>query len=118
MSTKHKIKSPSPPTDQTESRVMTTPSTPETVPVNLEVIGVEAVRDRGALVGLAIVELDVAGVVMTLQGVQVVQTAAGIAVRSAVFRHPKSGKWLPGVLLPPELASAIAAEVVPMLSPR
>ena len=74
---------------------------------------VERVRDRGALVGLAIVEVDVGGVVFTLQGVQVVQTpAGGLECRSPVFRHPAAGTWLPGVLLPPELAEAMAAEVL------
>lgn len=80
--------------------------------VEFTVLGVERVRDRGPLVGLAVVELDVAGVVVTLQGVQVVRTPAGLECRSPVFRHPSRGTWLPGVMLPTELAKAMAAEVL------
>ena len=38
----------------------------ERVSVTITVIGVEQVRGRGSLIGLAIVELDIAGVVLTL----------------------------------------------------
>lgn len=90
----------------------TTPDA-DTVQVNFEVRAVERVLDRGALVGLAIVDIDIAGIALTLQGVQIVQEPAGLSIRSPVFRHPRSGRWLPGVLLPPELAEAIRAEVGP-----
>lgn len=94
---------------------MSTTPTPDadTVPVRFEVKAVERVLDRGALVGLAIVDIDIAGVELTLQGVQIVREAGGLSIRSPVFRHPRSGRWLPGVLLPPELAEAIRAEVGP-----
>jgi hypothetical protein len=76
---------------------------------------VERVNGRGALVGLAIVEMDVAGVVFTLQGVQIVQMPDGrLNCKSPVWRHPASGKWLPGVVLPPDLAKALADEVLEM----
>ena len=86
--------------------------TVETVPVAFTVCGVERVNGRGTLVGLAVVEVDVTGVVLTFQGVQVVRTPAGLECRSPVWRHPGRGQWLPGVMLPPELATAMAAEVV------
>lgn len=90
-----------------------TPHAPDdTATVRFTVRGVEPVRDRGALVGLAIVDVELAGVALTLQGVQVVRGVRGVEVRSPVFRHPATGRWLPGVLLPPELAEAMAAEVV------
>lgn len=81
--------------------------------VEFSVVKVERVQGRGALVGLAIVDLDVAGVVFTLQGVQVTRAPdGGLACKSPVWRHPAAGTWLPGVLLPPELAEAMAAEVL------
>ncbi len=83
--------------------------------VEFTVMSLERVRDRGNLVGLAIVEVDVAGVVMTLQGVQVVRMPdGGLECRSPVWRHPSRGTWLPGIILPPELAEAMAAEVLAM----
>lgn len=89
------------------------PGTAETVPVTYTLRGVERVRGAGRLVALAVVELDVMGVAITLQGVQVVRTAAGaVECRAPVWRHPHTGKWLPAALLPPDLAEAIAAEVL------
>lgn len=43
--------------------------------VSFSVAGVELVHGRGDLVGLAIVELNVSGVAMTLQGFQIRRTA-------------------------------------------
>ena len=86
------------------------------VPVQFTVAGVEPVRDRGTLIALAVVVIEVAEVPFTLQGVQVHRRAGGgVEVRSPVWRHPRTGAWLPGVLLPPELADALAREVVACL---
>jgi stage V sporulation protein G len=85
----------------------------DTVPVSFVVEGVEPARDRGRLVGLAIVAVEVGGAWLQLQGVQVIRDAAGaLTCRAPVFRHPRDGRWLPAVLLPPELTDAIAAEVL------
>lgn len=85
----------------------------ETVPVTFTVIGVERVQGTGRLIGLAIVELDFAGVILTLQGVQVVRELNGsLSCKPPVFRHPKTGRWLAAVVLPPTLAEAIGHEVV------
>lgn len=85
----------------------------ETVPVRFTVLGVEPVRGTGRLVGLAVVDVDLAGVVLTLQGVQLVRDPAGrLTCRAPVWRHPVSGRWVPAVVLPPELSEAIAAEVL------
>lgn len=85
----------------------------ETVPVTYTVIGVERVHGTGKLVGLAIVEIDVAGVIVTLQGVQVVREPDGaLSCKPPSFRHPKSGRWLAAVVLPSTLAEAIGHEVV------
>ena len=73
------------------------------VAVRFTVAGVEPVRDRGSLIALAVVVIEVADVPFTLQGVQVHRRpgGGGVEVRSPVWRHPRTGAWLPGVLLPP-----------------
>lgn len=91
----------------------------ERIPVTLTVKGVEQVRGWGRLIGLAIVELDVAGVVFTLQGVQVLQQPDGSLIcRSPQYRRP-NGVWASAAVLPPELADALGAEVLGhLLNPR
>ena len=52
------------------------------------------------------------GVAVTVQGIRIIYEADGsLLVQPPRFRHP-DGHWLPAVVLPPELASAIAAEVL------
>ncbi len=82
-----------------------------TVPVMIRVVGVEPVKGHGKLVGLAVVAIDTAGVVVTLQGVQVIRLPTGqIEVRAPCFRRP-NGSWVPAALLPPEVAQGVADEV-------
>jgi hypothetical protein len=89
------------------------PSAAETVPVTYTLIGIESVRNSGRLIALAIVEIDVAGVVLTLQGVRVMRRPDGsLAVEAPTFRHPRTGKSLPCILLPPALAQAFADDVL------
>jgi hypothetical protein len=73
----------------------------ETVAVTDEVLGIEAVQGAGRLVGLATVQIVVEGLVLTLQGVQAVRERDGTLSCSApVFRPPRTGRWLPAVVLP------------------
>ena len=84
----------------------------EKLTVAFTVVGVERSRDRGPLIGLAIVEVDISGVVFTLQGVQVLQQPDGSLIcRSPQFRRP-NGRWTSAVVLPPDLAAALGAEVI------
>ncbi len=88
----------------------------DTVPVRFEVLIFEPVHGAGRLVGLASVRLDLGDLELTLQGVGVIRDHAGkLSVRAPVWRHPGSGKWLPAVLLPPELSAAIGAELLRMM---
>ncbi len=64
------------------------------------------------LLALAIVELDIGGAVLELQGVQVVRLATGLVCRTPPFRHPRDGRWLPGIVLPPEVMDAVANMVL------
>ena len=84
----------------------------ETAIVNVAVLAFEPVRGPVGMVGLAIVEVEVAGVALVLQGVRVLRDGnGGLACQPPVFRHP-SGRWLPALLMPPELTAAIGAEVL------
>lgn len=86
---------------------------PETATVTFQVIGVEPVHGRGRLIGLAIVEAEVGGVAMTLQGCQVIKRDHGsLEARAPVFRHPRDGRWLPALILPDELRDALGREVL------
>ncbi len=85
----------------------------DTIPVEFTVRQIEAVHGRGALMALATVDVSVCGVDITLQGVQVVQAPSGaLECRAPVFKDPSRGTWLPGVLLPPELAKAMGVDVL------
>ncbi|PZP42415.1 MAG: hypothetical protein DI601_18375 [Azospirillum brasilense] len=85
----------------------------ETVPVAYTVLGWEPVRACGRCKALAIVQVEVAGVEFTLQGVSVVLGDDGrLTCQAPRFRHPRSGQWLPAIVLPEVLSQAIAAEVL------
>ena len=62
---------------------------------------------------MAIVAIDIDGVELMLQGVPIMREPDGTGVvRAPVWRHPKNGKWIPGIILPDELWQAIGAEVL------
>ena len=84
---------------------------PDTAPVVVSVVGVEAVTGMGKVRWLAIVDIEVAGVWVQLQGVRVVSTPAGLVVRPPVFRHPVHG-WTPCATMPPAVTDALAASVL------
>lgn len=77
----------------------------------VSVVGVEAVTGMGKVRWLAIVDIEVAGIWVQLQGVRVVSTPAGLAVRPPVFRHPVHG-WVPCATMPPAVTDALAASVL------
>jgi stage V sporulation protein G len=85
---------------------------PETVPVSYTVTCVERVAGRGGLVALAIVELDIAGVVLTIQGVRIMRRHDALAVEAPAFRSPRDGRSIPALLIPPELRDALASEIL------
>jgi hypothetical protein len=84
----------------------------ETATATFTLLGLERARDRGRLLGLASAEILLAGVAVTVQGIRIIYEPDGsLLVQPPRFRHP-DGHWLPAVVLPPELAEAIAAEVL------
>jgi hypothetical protein len=89
----------------------------DAVGVTYELLHIERVANAGALIGLASVELAVAGVCLVLQGVQVRKQADGtLSCVAPQFRHARSGRWLPCLLLPEALSAAIAHEVLSALT--
>ncbi len=89
----------------------------DTVPVEVHVAGIQKLVGTGSLLALAMVEVSVPVVGgsfdFRLQGVQVRRTQDNrLLCQAPQFRDPTSGRWLPAVLLPPELRDAIGAEVL------
>ena len=83
----------------------------DTVPVQIRCDGVERLKGSGSLVGMAIVQVNIGGIEIGLQGVQVRNRAGRLVTQAPQFRCPRSGRWLPCIVLPPELSDAIGAEV-------
>jgi hypothetical protein len=85
----------------------------ETLPVAYRVTSVERVTGSGRLVGLANCDVEIGGIVIALQGIQIRRLSdGGLVVAAPLWRHPRSGKWMPGVILPEELSDALADEVI------
>jgi stage V sporulation protein G len=79
--------------------------------VTFVVTGFERVSGAGRLVALAAVEIDLEGVVVVVQGVQVIRHRGRISTQAPRFRNPRTGVWMPAVILPEELGLAIAEEL-------
>jgi hypothetical protein len=86
-----------------------------TTTVSFTVLGVEPVRGAGRLIALAKVELELDGVILIMQGVRVVRMGNGILTEPPKFRDPRTGDWLPALIVPAELGEAIARELNQML---
>jgi hypothetical protein len=86
--------------------------------VTFTVIEVERVAGAGRLIALAAIELELDGVALVVQGVRVVRQDRRIATEAPRFRDPRTGRWLPALILPDELGRAIACEVRRILMKR
>lgn len=87
---------------------------PDTAAVTVTLLTLEAVRGMGrGVTHLATVDVEVAGIGWQVQGVRVVRLPDGSRQCAApVWRHPTSGRWYPGVVLPLAISDCIAAEVL------
>ena len=79
--------------------------------VTFTVTDVEPVRGAGRLVALAKVELELDGVVLIMQGVRVMRQRDLITMQAPRFRDPRTGNWVPALIVPAELGEAIAREI-------
>jgi hypothetical protein len=86
--------------------------------VTFTVTALERIEGHGRLLALAALEIDFDGVILQLQGVQVIRQGRRITAQAPRFRDPKNGVWVPAVILPDELGAAIAQEVKRMLLRR
>ena len=90
-------------------------SSDSTATVTFVVTGLQRIVGAGRLVALATVEIDLEGVMVLVQGVQVIRQRGRISTQAPRFRNPQSGAWMPAVILPDELGGAIARELHRMI---
>jgi hypothetical protein len=89
----------------------------ETAPVSYRVLGLERVYGHGRLLALAIVEIEVGGIPITLQGCRICRKpGGGLEVTAPYFRAPNA-VWRSCIVLPPELADALGAEIMAAVEP-
>jgi hypothetical protein len=82
-----------------------------TATVTFTVTDVERVEGAGRLAALAAIEIELDGVALTVQGVRVLRHNNRITTEPPRYRDPRTGRWLPALILPDELGAAIAREV-------
>jgi hypothetical protein len=77
------------------------------LPVEVRLQRVQPVTGRGTLKWLFDVQIDIQGVEIEVRGFQGRDTTrGGISIRAPQFRGG-DGKWLPALILPPSIMSAI-----------
>ena len=84
--------------------------------VTFTVTGLERIKGCGRVLALAALEIDFDGVVVRLEGFQVLRQGHRVFAHAPRFRNPKTGVWAPAVVLPDELSSAIAQELQRLLA--
>lgn len=75
---------------------------------------VEAIErfDRGPIIAVAAVALEIAGVELRINGVTMRRGEGGsAAVLTPNTRHPRTGAWMPAVELPDAVWCALAIEI-------
>ncbi len=82
-----------------------------TATVTFTVTDVERVEGAGRLAALAAIEIELDGVALTVRGVRVLRQRDRITTEAPRYRDPRTGQWLPALILPAELGHAIAREV-------
>ena len=77
------------------------------VPVEVRLLRVQKVTGRGTLKCLFDVQIDIQGVEIEVRGFQCRETSRGaISIRAPQFRS-RDGRWLPALILPDSVMSAI-----------
>jgi stage V sporulation protein G len=90
-------------------------SSDSTATVTFVVTGLQRMAGAGRLLALATVEIDLEGVVVLVQGMQVIRHRGRLSTQAPCFRNPQTGAWMPAVILPDELGAAIAHELHRMI---
>jgi hypothetical protein len=90
-----------------------------TATVTFTVTDVERIEGAGRLAALAAIEIELDGIALTVQGVRVLRQKNRMTTEAPRYRDPRTGQWLPALILPAELGAAIAREVHRIvMSPR
>ena len=82
-----------------------------TATVTFTVTDLERIEGAGRLAALAAIEIELDGIALTVQGVRVVRQKNRMTTEAPRYRDPRTGRWLPALILPDELGAAIAREV-------
>jgi hypothetical protein len=82
-----------------------------TATVTFTVTGVERIEGAGRLAALAAIEIELDGIALTVQGLRVVRQKNRMITEAPRYRDPRTGHWLPALILPEELGAAVAREV-------
>jgi hypothetical protein len=82
-----------------------------TATVTFTVIDVERIEGAGRLAALAAIEIELDGIALTVRGVRVVRQKNRMITEPPRYRDPRTGQWLPALILPEELGAAVAREV-------
>jgi hypothetical protein len=86
-------------------------ATSGTATVTFTVTDVERIEGAGRLAALAAIEIELDGVALTVRGVRVLRQKDRITTEAPRYRDPRTGQWLPALILPDELGRAIAREL-------
>ena len=86
-------------------------ATSGTATVTFTVTDVERIEGAGRLAALAAIEIELDGVALTVRGVRVLRQKDRITTEAPRYRDPRTGQWLPALILPEELGRAIAREL-------
>lgn len=87
-----------------------------TTTVTFTVTEMERVQGAGRLSALAAIELELDGIGLTVQGVRVIRRNGRVIIEAPHYRNPRTGQWLPALILPDELGVAIAREIQRLLT--
>ena len=82
-----------------------------TATVTFTVTDVERIEGAGRLAALVAIEIELDGIALTVRGVRVLRQKNRITTEAPRYRDPRTGQWLPALILPDELGLAIAREV-------
>ena len=82
-----------------------------TATVIFTVTDVARIEGAGRLAALAAIEIELDGIALTVQGIRVLRQKNRMTTEAPRYRDPRSGRWLPALILPDEFGAAIAREV-------
>jgi hypothetical protein len=77
--------------------------------VTFTVTEVARIEGAGRLAALAAIEIELDGIALTVQGVRVVRQSNRITTEAPRYRDPRTGQWLPALILRTSSVPRLAA---------